>query len=189
MVEAAEKLLTFEEFASLRRDRRYELVNGRLEELVAPRPAHSWVTFRFAVVMGPLTEAIDPGGYWGAELDVPTLPLHGRRPDLVYYASADLDRVDLHHNRVLGAPTLVVEILSPDDEIRDLVVKREEYARAGIAHYWILDPQRRTALTLVLRKGQYEVAGEFSGMDAFTSELFPGLAVPLTRLFPPSVDE
>jgi Uma2 family endonuclease len=116
-------------------------------------------------------------------LDIPTIPFFGRRPDFAYYSTADAARIDLAANRVLGVPTLVVEVVSEDDEERDLVTKRDEYARAGIRHYWILDPQRRTALTLVLHGIAYAVAGEFSGDEVLTSALFPGLALPLTRLF------
>jgi Uma2 family endonuclease len=80
-------------------------------------------------------------------------------------------------------PTLVVEVVSEDDEVRDTVTKREEYARAVIPHYWIVDPQRRAVLTLVRRGTTYEVAGEFSGQEVLSSALFPGLALPLARLF------
>jgi len=38
-------------------------------------------------------------------------------------------------------------------------------------------------LALVLRDDEYEVAGEFSGGDLLTSSLFPGLEIPLSRLF------
>jgi len=184
MAGLAEKLLTFEEFALLRLDGPHELVDGRLEKLVRFSPLHSWTSGRIFRELDPYLEARQPGAFWGVELDVPTLPLHGRRPDFVYYSPDDAARhLDFAAERATGAPTLVVEVLSRDDETRDLVTKREEYARAGIAHYWILDPQRRTALTLVLRDGQYEVAGEFSGADTLTRELFPGLAVPLARLF------
>jgi Putative restriction endonuclease len=100
-----------------------------------------------------------------------------------YYSTADAARIDLKANRVLGVPTLVVEVVSEDDEERDTVTKREEYAAAGIQHYWILDPRRRAALLLALRDGRYGVAGDFSGQEVLTSELFPGLAVPLSRLF------
>src|SRR5262249_46412155 len=36
-------------------------------------------------------------------------------------------------------PHIVVEIVSPGGERRDFVEKREEYLRAGIREYWILD--------------------------------------------------
>jgi Uma2 family endonuclease len=34
---------------------------------------------------------------------------------------------------------LVVKVLSPSNAVRDLVVKRYEYAAAGIPDYWIVD--------------------------------------------------
>jgi Uma2 family endonuclease len=117
------------------------------------------------------------------ELDIPTIPAFGRRPDFAYYSTADAARIDLDANLVLGVPTLVVEVLSEDDEERDTVTKRTEYALAGIQHYWILDPQQRTALTLALRGSAYEVAAEFCEEDVLTSALFPGIEIPLKRLF------
>ena len=177
------KRLTFEQFQELDLDGRYELVDGELEELVPPRPFQSWTGGRLPLELGRYLDDHEPDAFWGVELDIPTIPFFGRRPDFAYYSTVDAARIDLAANRVLGVPTLVVEVVSEEDEARDTVTKREEYARAGIQHYWIVDPQRRTVLTLVLRGTSYEVAGEFSGHDVLTSPLFPGLALPLARLF------
>ena len=184
MTETAEKLLTFEEFARLNVEGRYELVNGRLEELGPPMPRHGWTGGRIVSALDPYLEKHQPEAYWGIELDIPTLPFFGRRPDFAYYSPEAAARgLDLEGDRVRGVPTLVAEVVSEGDRERDLVTKRREYAQAGIEHYWILDPARRTVLTLVLRGDAYVVAGEFSGNDTLTSELFPGLEVSLCRLF------
>jgi Uma2 family endonuclease len=183
MAQVAEKRLTFQEFEALQPDGRYELVDGRLEQLVSPSPKHGWTCIEFAAEIVPYLRAREPNSYRGAEVDIPTIPFFGRRPDFVYYSPEDHARLDLQEDRVLGVPTLVVEILSEDDRRRDLVTKRREYAAAGIKHYWILDPKRKTALTLVLRESKYEVAGEFSGDATLTSDLFPDLEIPLSRLF------
>jgi Uma2 family endonuclease len=183
MTRPATQRLTFKEFEDLNLNGRYELVDGRLEELVPPRPLHGWTGARLPQVLGHYLDEREPEAYWGVELDIPTIPFFGRRPDFAYYSTADAARIDLERNRVLGVPTLVVEILSEEDEERDTVTKRSEYARAGIVHYWIADPRRRTVLTLVLRGDSYAVAGEFSGDDLLTSDLFPGLSIPLARLF------
>jgi len=175
--------LTFEEFQEIDLNGRYELVDGQLEELVPPRPFHSWTGTRISSELDRYLEANEPGAFWGVELDIPTVPFFGRRPDFAYYSTVDAARIDLAANRVLGVPTLVAEVVSEEDEERDTVTKREEYARAGIPHYWIVDPRRRTVLTLVLRGTAYEVAGDFSGDEVLTSSLFPGLALPLARLF------
>src|SRR5713226_266123 len=183
MTQPATKRLTFVEFQEIDLNRRYELVDGELEELVPPRPFHSWTGTRISSELDRYLEAHEPEAFWGVELDIPTIPFFGRRPDFAYYSRADATRIDLAANRVLGVPTLVVEVVSEEDEARDTVTKREEYARAGIPRYWIVDPQQRTVLTLVLRDTAYEVAGEYSGHDFLTSELFLGLGLPLARLF------
>jgi Uma2 family endonuclease len=175
--------MTFEEFQEINGDGRYELVDGQLEELVAPRPLHSWSGGRTFSELDRYLEHHQPDAFWGVELDIPTIPFFGRRPDFAYYSATDAARIDLKRNRALGVPTLVVEVVSEDDEERDTVTKRSEYARAGIRHYWIVDPQRRTVATLVLRDNAYDVAAEFSGDDLLTSDLFPGLGIPLSRLF------
>ena len=183
MTQSATQRLTFEEFQEIDLNGRYELVDGELEELVPPRPFHSWTGTRISSELDRYLEANESGAFWGVELDIPTIPFFGRQPDFAYYSTGDATRIDLAANRVLGVPTLVAEVVSEEDEARDTVTKREEYARAGIRHYWIVDPQRRTVLTLVLRGTTYEVAGEFSADEVLTSSLFPGLALPLARLF------
>jgi len=44
---------------------------------------------------------------------------------------------------------LVVEVLSPSNAGKDLVLKRHDYAAAGIPQYWIADPRERTLTVLV----------------------------------------
>jgi Uma2 family endonuclease len=176
--------MTFEEFAALNPEGRVELVNGQLEELVPSSPFHRWTGGRITVALDPYLEQHDPNGFWGVELDFPTVPYYGRWSDFFYYnAEAAARGLDLAAKRATGVPTLVVEVLSEGDETRDLVTKRREYAEVGIPHYWILDPDRKTALTLVLKRDRYEVEGEFSDSGILTSSLFPGLEVPLKRLF------
>src|SRR5204863_589714 len=111
-----------------------------------PRPLHGWTGARLPLELGRYLDEREPDAFWGVELDIPTIPFFGRRPDFAYYSTADAARIDLKGNRVLGVPTLVVEILSEDDEPRDTVTQREEYARAGIQHYSVREPLRRTVL-------------------------------------------
>lgn len=42
----------------------------------------------------------------------------------------------------VAAVALVVEVTSPSNRSNDTVTKLERYARAGIPHYWIVDPDR-----------------------------------------------
>jgi len=58
--------------------------------------------------------------------------------------------------RFTGTPALVVEVLSG---IRgdDLVIKLDRYARAGLSHYWILDPANRVLLAYALEGAVHDL--------------------------------
>jgi Uma2 family endonuclease len=47
---------------------------------------------------------------------------------------------------VLTRPDLVIEIVSPDDTVPDMLAKVGEYLAAGIPHIWVVDPYRRTVV-------------------------------------------
>jgi Uma2 family endonuclease len=62
-------------------------------------------------------------------------PVTVRAPDVVVV------RADAPQQRAKARDVaLVVEILSPSTRKVDLQVKANEYAEAGIPHYWIVDP-------------------------------------------------
>lgn len=44
---------------------------------------------------------------------------------------------------ILIRPDLVIEILSPDDEVGEMLEKIGDYLAAGIPHIWIVDPYKR----------------------------------------------
>jgi Uma2 family endonuclease len=50
---------------------------------------------------------------------------------------------------------LVVEVLSPSSLSHDHVLKRHAYAKAGMKHYWILDPKAKTVRVLRLDGESY----------------------------------
>lgn len=65
----------------------------------------------------------------------------GREPDLLFVKQAHLDR--LRSTYLEGAADVVVEIVSPESQIRDRGAKFVEYEEAGIPEYWLIDPIRR----------------------------------------------
>ena len=59
------------------------------------------------------------------------------QPDLLYIAK---DRRGIVGERVMGAPDLVIEILSPGSDKRDRTEKLDLYTKYGVAEYWIVSP-------------------------------------------------
>lgn len=71
---------------------------------------------------------------------------------------------------------LVVEILSPSNTERDLVLKRHAYAVAGIPQYWIVDQETRTVTVLRLDdtgKNYVEATVVRAGAPWKTDDPFP----------------
>jgi Uma2 family endonuclease len=80
----------------------------------------------------------------------------GRIPDLTLWSKPQPRSVWLAVADIL----LVIEIVSPGSEAMDEMVKRHEYARAGIPRYWVVDRDASQTVTLyrISQAGEYEVA-------------------------------
>ena len=118
---------------------RYEFIGGRLYVTPAPVTRHQRISKRLMAALMRVLE--DPGH--GEVFDAPFLvefPGAGDRvqPDLLFVSNEG--REIIGEEQVLGAPDLVVEILSPSTAHRDRGIKLDLYARSGVRQYWIVDP-------------------------------------------------
>jgi len=121
------------------------------------------------------------GEVFFAPLPVRLKPGLFREPDVVVCRSGTIAMSDMHPE---GAD-LVIEVISPGEanRKRDLETKRREYATAGIAEYWIVDPERKRILVLRLRGKTYREHGEFGPGEIATSALLTGFEVDVKALF------
>jgi Uma2 family endonuclease len=104
-------------------------------------------------------------------------------PDLFYVS--DERRHILADRNVRGAPDLVVEVISPSTRRRDEGLKRRLYDRSAVVEYWAIDPAPE-AVQVYRRVGRHLAAVSALRRTAggvLTSPLFPGLSVPLARVF------
>lgn len=87
-------------------------------------------------------------------------PGHVRRPDLIIIGMAAYGRSDSEGTlRRASEVLVVVEIVSRGSVRMDNVIKRGEYADAGIPHYWIIDVNDPVSLV------DCHLAGEFGYRD------------------------
>jgi Uma2 family endonuclease len=103
-----------------------------------------------------------------------------REPDLLVLRDANDPR---RQNAYWLGADLVIEIVSPDDPERDTVVKRADYAEAGIPEYWIVHPDEATVTVLRLAGTAYAEHGVFRRDETLTSALLPDLTLDVTALF------
>jgi Uma2 family endonuclease len=174
--------LTFEELQRLRetRDERLELIEGEL--FVTPAPslnhqdvlANSYSHFRREIYERGL------GRVYFAPVDVRLAETTIVQPDLVVILADRLET--LTRPRVEGAPSLVVEIVSPSTTTYDRVTKRGVYARYGVPEYWLVDFEGWTVIVFSdPKEGRYQLETEYG--DTAVSATIPGLSVDLADLF------
>lgn len=131
---------------------KYELVRGELFVTPAPTPLHENVLARLTEILFPYVKRHALGSIYhprsvlrfgGSEVE-PDLMVRQPWPT----ASGRWEDAPV--------PILVVEVLSDSTRRRDLRQKRDFYLDAGVAEYWVLDPEARTAH--VVRRGMPDLA-------------------------------
>ena len=162
-----------------------ELVDGRLDYLPMPDDLHARIVRHLRWLLENVLRADWPGAALaGQDITVRPPTGRGRIPDLVILLNGDDPRRG--SARWTGAD-LCMEVVSPDDPDRDHVVKRAEYAAAGVSEYWIVDPRDRTPedgrgrsiRVLTLDGGAYRGRVHEEGETA-RSGLLPGLTADVT---------
>lgn len=169
-----------EEYLALEGNYLVEFSDGSVEVLSMPTMKHQLIV---AWLYARLTEFVatqTPGHVLFAPFRIRLRDGKYREPDVMLMLAAHAARMqDLFWD---GAD-LVMEVVSKNDPGRDLDVKRVEYAQAGIAEYWIVDPQAATITVLRLDGERYAVHGVFGKGDTASSVLLPGFAMDVDAVF------
>jgi Uma2 family endonuclease len=164
---------------------RYEIIDGELFELHAAGNPHQETCALAGSELVIWNRQADLGSvFMGPGLifsdDDNTIP------DVVWVSHARRAALEQADEKLHGGPELVVEVLSPGAENarRDREIKLGLYGRRGVDEYWLLDPSLRNVY--VYRRQGYALvlAAELDHAAILTSPLLPGLAAPVTRLFP-----
>jgi Uma2 family endonuclease len=101
---------------------------------------HAQLTGFLFRLMAPYADYHKLGAVFAAPFEMRLIPGKvSREPDILYVAREHGDR--LMPDQLEGPADLVVEIVSDESGTRDRVQKFEEYERARVGEYWIIDPR------------------------------------------------
>jgi Uma2 family endonuclease len=165
----------------------YEILKGELVVRGAPGRAHQWVSQQLLIRLPLHVSAHKLGEVYQAPFGVildseAENPDAWVLPDLLFVSKGCLSIVT--EGEVRGVPDLMVEILSPGTEHTDRNRKSKLFAEAGVPHYWIVDPIRRTLEAFQLGDRTYRLVAFLRETDTFEPVLFPGLSIPLGEIWP-----
>jgi len=186
MIAAMEDVLvrTREDFERLPEDGHWEVVEGRAILLPGNDIPHQKVSVAFLQAFLRELKALGRGHvYPTVNVFVPPPPgfrlgkVQNRVPDLV---------VSIHEPakafEVGDPPELVIEILSTRRGNVDRTEKLDDYARAGIQEYWIVNPFDRAVEVYLLRDGDYALARTVS-QGTLAPQAFPALGIQLDEIW------
>jgi Uma2 family endonuclease len=158
----------------------YEVVRGELFVTPAPTPTHETVGARLHRILDRYVEAEKLGLVYGShavlqfedsEVEPDLMVRHEHMGDSSTWSSAPI-------------PLLVVEVFSPGTRRRDAKQKRHLYMDAGVAEYWMVDPERRTLVVIRKDRENVIVTDEVTWHPATAAR---PLVFSLSRLFASSV--
>jgi len=81
------------------------------------------------------------------------------------------------------APDWVCEVLTPETAALDRVKKLAIYAREGVGHAWLVDPDAGTLEVLRLEKGRWTILATHAGVEVVRAEPFAGIEIELQALW------
>jgi Uma2 family endonuclease len=96
-------------------------------------------------------------------------------PDIVYLANDVMDRCD--GRRIVGAPTLVVEVTTPETDSREEGPKKIQYHAAGVPWYWVANLVRGRTEEYRYEETGYVLVSDTPFNTPFRSALFPNLEI------------
>jgi Uma2 family endonuclease len=181
------KSYTYADYLKWTFDERLELIKGKIFMMSpAPGPLHQRLSLRIGRWIGNYLEG-KPCEVFTAPFDVrlPRRSVNDKKivtvvqPDVCVIC--DINKID--DKGCIGAPDIVVEILSPGNNKKELQNKYEAYEEAGVIEYWMVYPTESTLLRYTLIAGHFQTLRPLTIGDEVTTPLLPGFTLSLEELF------
>ncbi|MEW6708591.1 MAG: Uma2 family endonuclease [Candidatus Riflebacteria bacterium] len=185
------KKYSYADYLTWQDGRRYELIDGEAFAMTpAPGRFHQFILHRLSLEFGNFFRKKSCEVYTAPfDVRLERTTLRGKetrtvvQPDLAVFCNGDL----LDDSGAIGAPDLVVEVVSPSTASHDNVRKRHIYEQAGVREYWLVYPEERYVRVYQLDdQGKFGKENTFEDCDRIQVGIFPDLTIDMTEIFPPA---
>jgi len=177
---------TYADYLKWQIEERVELIKGKIFKMSAPNRAHQKLSGFISLKLGNFL--------YNKKCEVYTAPFDVRLPrkskddkDIITVVQPDICVICnpeiLDFKGCLGAPDIVVEILSPSNNIVELKNKYEIYEESGVNEYWVVSPGDRTFLVYNLVNSKYQTTRLMGAGDIFRSSVLEGFELDLNEMF------
>ncbi|MEL6525357.1 MAG: Uma2 family endonuclease [Chloroflexota bacterium] len=172
MAQQTQTRITTTEYYDLPAYKENDFIQLIAGEVIIPMPPivkHQIIVSTILVLLSKIAETIG-----GLAIVAPTeVKLDDENvfePDVFYIVPENMSIAEQDEKRIVGAPDLIVEVLSPSTARYDRQQKYLAYQEHGVREYWIVDPVHETIEVWTLSdEARFELQGAFSAGDTFTS--------------------
>jgi Uma2 family endonuclease len=185
------KRYTYADYLAWADDIRRELIDGFINMMAGTSLAHGDISRNIIRHLdGYTVKSRCDCKVFFAPIDV-LLPKNGETDDDKIYDVVQPDIFVVCDNRwkgninaFLGAPDMVVEILSPSNRKKDLIKKFLLYEKSGVREYWIADPEVKTVTVYVMQQdGEYNDGKAYHTGEKVPVHLFEGHLIDVKDIF------
>lgn len=183
------KRYTYADYLTWQFQERVELIKGKLFRMSpAPRRAHQEIESNLHYELKAYFKKKACQVY-PAPFDVRLTKLKSSKLDeeIETVVQPDIcvvcDKNKLDDRGCIGAPDLIVEILSTGTLDKDIKDKFELYEENDVMEYWIADPMNKTVIKYTLENGKYVGDKLRSKTENIISSAFPDLIIHLEEIF------
>lgn len=170
---------------------RVELLKGYLFPMATPNVQHQRMAVMFTIKIGNFLENTNyllfPAPF-DVRLPLPAHKIKGDKIDTVVQPDLCVvcDENKLDKQGCVGAPDLIIEILSPGNSKKEMKDKFELYEEAGVLEYWVIDPEHKVVHAYQLSRDTEKFTAVIPALtdeDTLTSIVLEGLQIPLAAIF------
>ena len=171
-------------------DERLELIKGKIFKMTpAPASSHQKISW---IISGELYNYLkkDSCQAFSAPFDVrlPQTVNDDSDKKIFTVVQPDIciicDRTKIDKKGCTGAPDIIIEILSPGNNKKELRNKYEVYEESGVKEYWIVSPQDKSFLQYTLNStGHYQASRLMTLGDEVTTPVLAGFILNLDTVF------
>jgi Uma2 family endonuclease len=178
-------LMTYQEFCQMdfpdNDNSLYELIQGELVKKSAPTPQHQLISQNINRKLDYFVFTNQLGRVLYAPVDVILDDYNAPQPDLLFISNQRANI--LTKDGVMGAPDLVVEIISPSSVLRDRVDKMRLYRHYEVWEYWLIDPQNQSFEVYILENADYQPYSFATQTGKIESKILVGFEMDLIEVF------
>ena len=93
------------------------------------------------------------------------------------------DEKKLDERGCVGAPDLIIEIVSPGNSKKELKTKFDVYEENNVLEYWVVHPLEKNIQQFILVKSKFQLVHSFFEDDKMESKIFKGLTIKVKNIF------